>query len=244
PGVLCVVPGPGVTNALTGLGEALLECARAHARLAVWLRRDLPWEFAQQPTRVPLSAAAEAPLLQARAGVFSWRHLDAGTRLLQATLSTVADAPKLIADFGAGVGHLALQALIRWPQAHAHALEADAQALACLRSNARELGLQQRCQAWWWDVSEPAPAECYDLILCNPPCHESHRAGQGFAVAHAMLRQAARSLHPDGTLLLVANRQLPYEAVLHTAFAGVEQLRQEQGFKVVAARRPREVGSI
>ena len=25
PGVLCVVPGPGVTNALTGLGEALLD---------------------------------------------------------------------------------------------------------------------------------------------------------------------------------------------------------------------------
>src|SRR5437868_13574677 len=25
PGVLCVVPGPGVTNSLTGLGEALLD---------------------------------------------------------------------------------------------------------------------------------------------------------------------------------------------------------------------------
>src|SRR5262249_35897850 len=25
PGVLCVVPGPGITNALTGLGEALLD---------------------------------------------------------------------------------------------------------------------------------------------------------------------------------------------------------------------------
>src|SRR5207253_1440684 len=25
PGVVCVVPGPGVTNALTGLGEALLD---------------------------------------------------------------------------------------------------------------------------------------------------------------------------------------------------------------------------
>ena len=25
PGVLCIVPGPGVTNSLTGLGEALLD---------------------------------------------------------------------------------------------------------------------------------------------------------------------------------------------------------------------------
>ena len=31
PGVLCVVPGPGVTNSLTGLGEALLDCCRSSA---------------------------------------------------------------------------------------------------------------------------------------------------------------------------------------------------------------------
>ena len=46
PGVLCVVPGPGVTNALTGLGEALLDSSPVVANGVLYAAREDGMVFA------------------------------------------------------------------------------------------------------------------------------------------------------------------------------------------------------
>ncbi|MEW6422244.1 MAG: methyltransferase, partial [Deinococcota bacterium] len=47
---------------------------------------------------------------------------------------------------------------------------------------------------------------------------------------------AGRRLNPGGTLYLVANEPLPYEASLR-ALGKLRELRREGGFKVLAAMR-------
>ena len=54
----------------------------------------------------------------------------------------------------------------------------------------------------------------------NPPFHDGGTEDQ--ALGQAFIRRAAEALRPGGTLWLVANRHLPYEATLSAAFKTVD----------------------
>ena len=73
PGVLCIVPGPGVTNSLTGLGEALLDSVeRAGIALA-------PDELCEGTNSVCLKGEFDLPL---QFGEFSFQAHLASARAL------------------------------------------------------------------------------------------------------------------------------------------------------------------
>ena len=88
----------------------------------------------------------------------------------------------------------------------------------------------------WADVRRwpQAPTDLYFVVM-NPPFHdggaEDKALGQGF------IRAAAEMLRPGGTLRLVANRHLPYEAVLRELFAEVAPIGDQQGYKLYGARK-------
>jgi 16S rRNA (guanine1207-N2)-methyltransferase len=73
----------------------------------------------------------------------------------------------------------------------------------------------------------------YDAIVSNPPFHQG-RADLP-ELGRAFITSAADALQPDGRLLLVANRHLPYEAVLGQRFREVRTLVTQEGFKVIEA---------
>jgi 16S rRNA (guanine1207-N2)-methyltransferase len=78
------------------------------------------------------------------------------------------------------------------------------------------------------------PRGGFDLVLLNPPCHAG--TANDLATAKAMFRIAAGAVVPGGRLLVVANRQLPYEADL--AALGRYGIAVEQGgFKILRLRR-------
>jgi 16S rRNA (guanine1207-N2)-methyltransferase len=73
-------------------------------------------------------------------------------------------------------------------------------------------------------------------VVMNPPFHDAlgnHAPGLG----SAFIRKAAAILQPGGRLIMVANRQLPYEAELGKAFKTVERIAESKGFKVLLARK-------
>lgn len=76
----------------------------------------------------------------------------------------------------------------------------------------------------------------YDFIVTNPPFHAQGRADRP-DLGRAFLDSAADALAPGGRLWLVANRHLPYEAVLGARFASVRTVAQAEGFKVMEARQ-------
>ena len=93
----------------------------------------------------------------------------------------------------------------------------------------------------WHDVTAGVP-EQYDFIVSNPPFHTQSRADRP-DVGRRFIAVAAESLKPGGRLFLVANRHLPYEAVLNASFGQVRVAGERDGFKVIeavkASRSPR-----
>lgn len=225
-----------LTAELNQPGEVLANHSRA--RVVSFRRTDAPATLEQVgssavPLWAPAPDAPTPPVIAVPPGVFSQRTLDGGTALLIAQLANEAPAQRIL-DLGCGSGHLGLNALWRWPSAQAWFVDADARAIAAVRTNLEHLGLPTRATMTWWDVSEPLPASGFDLILNNPPCHSGTTLD--FSIAREMFRLAFVALARGGRLLVVANRQLPYENDLK-AFGTVTVLTQLDGFKLLAVQR-------
>lgn len=164
-----------------------------------------------------------------QAGVFSSEHIDPGSLLLARNLP--ANLRGRVADLGAGWGYLSDIALDRCPGIEFIDLfEADSRALACAKRNLARHGL--RAVLHWHDVTTGLP-ETYDTILMNPPFH----TGQDTDVdlGRAFLTVTASSLKRNGKLLLVANRQLPYEAVLDQLRLHWRKVAEDKTYKILFA---------
>ena len=169
-----------------------------------------------------------------RAGVFSADGPDPGSELLAAALP--ARLPAEVVELGAGWGWLAAQILARDGVEALHLVEADADALDCARENVTD----PRARFHWADATGFRPPRPVDAVVTNPPFHLS-RAGEP-SLGVAFIAAAARMLAPNGTLWMVANRHLPYEAALTAAFRDVSPLATEGGYKLFCARGPRPAG--
>jgi release factor glutamine methyltransferase len=89
--------------------------------------------------------------------------------LIEAAVDHFGDrGPATILDLGTGPGTLLLAALAQWPEAQGLGIDASEEALSYARTNAAELGLQERARLrtgdWAADLHDR-----FDLILCNPP---------------------------------------------------------------------------
>ncbi|NRG18142.1 class I SAM-dependent methyltransferase [Rhizobiales bacterium] len=171
-----------------------------------------------------------------RPGVFAWDRIDPGTALLAKHLPQTLSGHA--ADLGAGIGVLSVLLLARCPHITSLDLyEAEARALDLARENL--LHTQEdggpKLGFHWHDVTRGLHSGPYDVIVMNPPFHES-RASRA-DIGQAFIREAAKVLKPGGRLYLVANRQLPYEATIKEHFTKSEVLADEAGYKVIAATR-------
>jgi len=183
------------------------------------------WRDLGTPRQIPQTA------FTVEAGVFSSDHIDPGSQLLADHLPAHWHGD--LADLGAGWGFLTDAILKRCPKvARIDLYEADARALACARKNLathlNEIGYH------WHDVTTGLPRN-YDAIIMNPPFH----VGQATSVdlGRAFLKTAAHSLKRGGKLLLVANRQLPYEAVLEANGLLWRKIVEDKVYKVLSAEK-------
>ncbi|MGL4399265.1 MAG: class I SAM-dependent methyltransferase [Luteolibacter sp.] len=164
-----------------------------------------------------------------QAGIFSSDHIDPGSQFLADHLP--AHLHGKVADLGAGWGFLSDAILRRCPNIQRLDLfEADSRALECARKNLA--GSECEIHFHWHDVTTGLP-EIYDAIVMNPPFH----TGQATDVdlGRAFLKTAAASLKRGGKLLLVANRQLPYEAVLETSGLAWRKIAEDKIYKLLFA---------
>lgn len=159
-------------------------------------------------------------------GVFSAEALDAGTALL---LQHTPIEPGLrVLDVGCGYGPIGVAA------ARAGAivtmLDVNLLAVEAARANVERLGLQ-KAEVLASDALEAVAGRRFDLILSNPPFHAGKTVDT--SMAGAFFHQARAALAPGGSLVLVANRFLPYERPLAAHFTRVEVVAQTSAYKVL-----------
>lgn len=167
-----------------------------------------------------------------RPGVFAWDRIDPASAFLVEHLP--ANLAGKGADLGAGYGYLSAEILSRSAMVTSLDLyEAEARALDLAKRNLAAFEAQATLGYRWHDVTTGVPAQ-YDFIVSNPPFHTQSRADRP-DVGRRFIAVAAESLKPGGRLFLVANRHLPYEAVLNASFGQVRVAGERDGFKVIEA---------
>lgn len=169
------------------------------------------------------------------AGVFSADHIDPGSLLLTKLLP--ANLRGLAADLGAGWGYLSDQVLRRYPGiSRIDLFEADSRALDCARRNLETHDPSvHEIHFHWHDVARGIPGS-YDVILMNPPFHTGQSTDPD--LGRAFITSAATALRRGGSLLLVANRCLPYEAHLQACGLAWRKIQEDSTYKVLSGRKP------
>ncbi|QIE42698.1 class I SAM-dependent methyltransferase [Rhodobacteraceae bacterium SC52] len=166
------------------------------------------------------------------AGVFSADGIDPGSAALAAALPP--KLPARVADLGAGWGWLSAQILACNGVEQLDLVEADHVALSAARDNVTD----PRASFHWTDATTWRPATPLGAVVMNPPFHTG-RAGDP-NLGRAFIASAAAALAPQGQLWLVANRHLPYEAMLETQFRDWQEVDGSSAFKILHASRPRQ----
>jgi 16S rRNA (guanine1207-N2)-methyltransferase len=219
--------GARLRKELEAFGCAVTESGRRHQRICQTVRPETPTGLA------PAIAAGapqyvEALGLWTQPGVFSWDRPDAGTRQLLAALPPLAGRG---ADLGCGIGLLARAVLAGPGVTRLELIDLDRRAIEAARRNVED----PRAVFHWADLRFAPELSGLDFVVMNPPFHdggvEDRELGQGF------IRRAHQILRPGGTVWLVANRHLPYEAVLNERFAKVTARGEGAGFKIYEARK-------
>jgi 16S rRNA (guanine1207-N2)-methyltransferase len=193
---------------------------RRHQRVA---RATRPANPAGLDEAIADGALREAgPGVWTQPGVFSWDRLDPGSERLLPHLDGLSGEG---ADLGCGLGVLSRRAL-RSPAVTALTLiDIDRRATDAARRNIDD----PRVTILHANV-RTTPLEGLDFVIMNPPFHaggsEDRSLGQTF------IRKAAAALHRGGKLYMVANVDLPYEALLAELFARVTPLEKGGGFKL------------
>ena len=221
--------GTRLGGELAALGVAFEESARAHHRICGGIR---PEALDAEALRAALDAGAPRRLdalgLWSQPGIFSWDRIDPGTALLVEALPRLKGHG---ADLGCGIGILAHAVLANEAVTRLDLLDIDRRAIEAARRNVDD----PRVHLAWADVRAGTGLSSLDFVVMNPPFHDAGSEDKG--LGQVFIRRAAEALRTGGTLWLVANRHLPYEAVLKPLFRRVTPQIEAHGFKVVEATK-------
>jgi 16S rRNA (guanine1207-N2)-methyltransferase len=204
-----------------------------HHGVAFWFRRPGDVSQAVAALRTGNGETLIEGRFVAAPGMFSSDRIDAGSKLLAAHLPDKISGA--VADFCAGWGFLAAELAQRYPKISALDLyEADLASLEAAKRNVAATHTLEPRFFWHDLLSEEVPHR-YDFIVMNPPFHQRREAEPD--IGQRMIRTASSALKPGGRLLMVANRQLPYERTLAEAFSSHSEVARDGMFKVLAAKR-------
>ncbi len=219
--------GSRLKKELESLGCAVSEESRAHNKICT------------ASTPLTLTASSREAILEGaprflegigftQPGVFSWDRIDPGSLMLAELLPVLGGEG---ADLGCGIVFLSKELLFSKKVRHLSLFEIDRRAVECARKNLE--AHKGRVSIRWADLRSVDPGVSnLDFIVTNPPFHDAGAEDQG--LGQGFLQQAGYLLRPGGTLWIVANRHLPYEALLRSLFS---EVKETSGFKAYKAVR-------
>jgi 16S rRNA (guanine1207-N2)-methyltransferase len=170
-------------------------------------------------------------------GLFAWKQLDGGTRLLIEALHERplhADSPVL--DVGCGGGVLTLVAARQARHGQVIGVDVDCRAVEATRRTLAHNEISN-AEVLASDCAQAVADRTFGAVVTNPPFHQ--KQATAYVVAEQIIRDSARLLSPSGRLYLVANRFLKYEPLIEQAFGHARLLRETRSFRVWYAEKDR-----
>jgi 16S rRNA (guanine1207-N2)-methyltransferase len=164
-------------------------------------------------------------------GVFAYRGVDRGTRLLLAALEIGPEDEVL--DLGCGYGVVGIVAASLAPRGRAVLVDVNARAVELARENARRCGVSN-VEVLHGDLYAPVAGRTFDVVATNPPI----RAGR--AVVRAVVEGAPAHLKPGGRFYLVARTAQGARTLgrlVAEVFGQAEEVERGGGYRVYRARR-------
>jgi 16S rRNA (guanine1207-N2)-methyltransferase len=163
-------------------------------------------------------------------GVFSWDRIDPGTEMLIEHLPPMRGRG---ADFGCGTGILAHAVLASPKVVEITLVDIDRRAIECAQHNVAD----PRARFLWADVRSAEYSDLADLdfVVMNAPFHDAGTEDK--RLAQSFVQRAAQVLSKGGVCVMVANRHLPYEAILTPTFKRAELLIETGGYKIYEAHK-------
>lgn len=219
--------GSRLGKELEAFGCEVVETGRQHQRIAQVRQVN---ELVGLGDAISQGGPQVAPRLGlwSQPGVFSWDRPDPGSHLLVAGLPALSGRG---ADLGCGVGVLARAVLTSAAVTQLDLVDIDGRAVAAARRNVQD----PRARFHWADARSAPDLANLDFVVMNPPFHDA--GAEDRELGRAFIRRAHQVLRRGGALWLVANRHLPYEAVLVELFSKVALKSEAHGFKVYEARK-------
>jgi 16S rRNA (guanine1207-N2)-methyltransferase len=175
--------------------------------------------------------AGASYILCTRPGVFSWREVDAGTRLLLESLPVRATDQVL--DVGCGSGLVGMVAARQAVKGAVTLVDVDALAVECARATLARNGIA--APVLFGDGLAAVAGQRFTLIVSNPPFHSGHAVSPD--MVEALIPDAHAALERHGRLVVVANRFLPYERLMAGLFGSVTTLAETSQYRVLQAEK-------
>ena len=190
------------------------------------------WAVKQGEDKVPIPEIEhDADGFLVEDGMFSSEGPDAASKLLTEHFDNRIRGK--VADLGAGWGYLSAQALKSSDRIEAIDLyEAHHRSQLAAVKNLESFEVQKTFH--WIDVTSEFPKKPYDWVIMNPPFHSGGRAAEP-ELGKRFIEVASSTLPSGGRLVMVANKNLPYEKTLEEKFRRYEKLAERDGFKVFEA---------
>lgn len=184
-------------------------------------KSNYPIHFTQEDTQFNIYSFAN---------VFSKKSLDIGTRFLLQNMPKFKNIKSII-DLGCGNGIVGLNLIKQYPTAHVSFVDESFLAiqsaqLTCSKNHINNDKHQFNIN----DSLTDFDSNYCDLIVCNPPFHQSHNLSIDSALK--MFRQSHETLTKGGRFLVVANRHLPYFSHLKKIFTNCETVASNRKFNL------------
>ncbi|NVK39071.1 MAG: class I SAM-dependent methyltransferase [Gammaproteobacteria bacterium] len=183
------------------------------------------------PDSYPKQNTFSGVKLSSHANVFGRDKLDPGAQFFIDNMSALPKAQN-VADLCCGSGILGIKYASNSPESNLHFFDESYMAIESTQASWKLNQLSNQKHFHWAD-GLPDSGTKFDLILCNPPFHESNTVGDH--IAKRLFKQSRKALSANGQLIVVGNRHLKYHITLKTYFKNVKQIAANPKFVLLSA---------
>ena len=189
-----------------------------------WICEDIIRDYPE-----PLSEFTDSEILrgaelrfQTHEGLFSWRRVDRGTKVLLDSLTEIQLEGARILDFACGYGVIGIWAARMG--AKTDLADCDVRAIECTKNNLK----LNRCSGSAQLATHPTTAgnRLYDMVLSNPPTHVGRRE------LVRLFAGMTKACSPSGRTRFVIRESLNYERWLED-MGNVSTVVVKCGYKVL-----------